>query len=299
MPIPPAVVLASRSCSFHESGTLRLNAIMRLSASIFRSIASFASPVERLGLLPQRRQQAAAVLGQDRDRIGAEQLVVADGGRDRARPGRRHARLHVIGAVAAGLEGVDADNLIARQAGGGRSLGIGALEVELAWRALRHEAVLLGGGFQEIGDQRDRRLFARLRSGRGWIDRPRRPRIERRLGEHVVGELDRRYGRGAWHCARAASRSRRSNRRRLPRRRLGGPEDIARAWPDSRQAPALGGALCARAGGAASARPAAKASKAMRRDMALHVRLLSAIFLDSAMSQKNAPQMRRAKGGSE
>ena len=74
------VVLASRSCSLQRSGTLRLKAIMRLSASILRSSATRAAPVERLCFLPQQSEQAAAVLGQQRDRIGAEQLVVTDGG---------------------------------------------------------------------------------------------------------------------------------------------------------------------------------------------------------------------------
>ena len=189
MPTPPMVVLASRSCSFQLFGTLRLNAIMRLSASILRSIASLGAAVERLRLLPQRRQHAAAVLGQDRHRIGAEQLVVADGRRHRvlAGAGRLEPGLRVVGAAAAGLEGIDADDLFAGQAGGAGGAGIGALEVEIARRPLRHEIVLFGGGLQEIGDHRDRRPFAWRRAGRLRIDRSPRAGIERRLREHIVG----------------------------------------------------------------------------------------------------------------
>ena len=108
-----------------------------------------------------------------------------------ARTRRLKPSLGVVAAAAAGLEGIDADDLLARQAGRARRAGINALELEIARRALRHEAILLGGGLQKIGDHRDRRSFARLRAGRQRIDRPRRPGIARRLGEHVIGERDR------------------------------------------------------------------------------------------------------------
>ena len=44
------VVLASRSCAFQLFGTLWLNAIMRLSASILRSIAALAPPSSAFAL---------------------------------------------------------------------------------------------------------------------------------------------------------------------------------------------------------------------------------------------------------
>ena len=176
------------------------------------------------------------------------------------------ARLHVVGAVAAGLEGIDADDLFARQAGGGRGLGIGALEVEFARRALRHEAVLFGGRLAENRRSPGSAAFRSARAGRGRIDRPRRPAYRAAAGRAHSRRVRSGHARGAWHCARAASRSRHSNRRRLPRRRPGAPADIARAWPDSRQA--LRRWVDLRAGRAApppGRRPRAK-SKAMRRD---------------------------------
>src|SRR6185437_16354193 len=72
-----------------------------------------------------------------------------------------------------------------------RGLGIGALELGVAG-LLRHKAPMLACGLQEVrsngyfGPDRDRRRRRRKR-----IDRPRRPDIDRRLGEHIIGESDR------------------------------------------------------------------------------------------------------------
>ena len=141
-----------------------------------------------------RRQlldEFVALFGQQFDAVGGEQLVVADRGRDRAgaRPRGAQARLHVVIAGAAGLERIDPHRLLARQARGQRVAGIGALELDFGGRPLRRELELLGGGFQEIGDHRNRLalarrlLFLRLR-----IDRPLRPAIDRRLRQHIIVE---------------------------------------------------------------------------------------------------------------
>ena len=134
-----------------------------------------------------------AVAGEQAHAVGGEELVVADGGRDRARvrPRMRQARLHVIGAVAAGLERIDPHDLFAGQARCLRLAGIGALEFEIVGRPLRREAIVIGGGFQEIGDDRDRR--ARRLGGIGLvlILRARRAAIDRRLRQHIVVDADR------------------------------------------------------------------------------------------------------------
>jgi len=131
------------------------------------------------------------MFGQHRHRIGRQHLVVADRRRDRLRPRRRDAGLRIVGAVAAGLEGIDADDLLARQARGERDARIGALEFEIARRLIRHEAELGLRVAEEIGDHRDRRRLARFRSGRRiGIDRARRAGIDRRLLQHVVLEQD-------------------------------------------------------------------------------------------------------------
>src|SRR5258708_29300075 len=121
-----------------------------------------------MGPWPDSPGQAAAVLGEDGYGIGAEQRVVADRRRNRPRTGAvgHKARLRVIGAVAAGFEDIDADDLVARQAGGKRRLRIGALEVEVARRALRHEAELLGGVLEKIRDDGNVWPFRRGVGGR-------------------------------------------------------------------------------------------------------------------------------------
>ncbi len=94
------------------------------------------------------------MFGQKRDRIRAEQLVVSDRRGDRACAGPvgHQPGLRVVIAVAPCFEDVDADNLIARQARGERRLRVGTLEVEFTRRALWHEAELLGGVLEKVGD---------------------------------------------------------------------------------------------------------------------------------------------------
>ena len=105
-----------------------------------------------------------ALLGQQLDAVGGQQLVVAHRGRDRALAAMLDARLHVVIAGAAGLERIDPHRLLARQPRGQRVARIGALELDLARRPLRRELIELLRGAQEIGDHRNR-LCARGRSG--------------------------------------------------------------------------------------------------------------------------------------
>ena len=90
-------------------------------------------------LFRQRADEFAALLGEQFDAVGGEQLVVADRGGDRARarPRCAQSRLHVVIAVAAGLERIDPHRLLARQPGCRRDAGIGALELDFAGRPLR------------------------------------------------------------------------------------------------------------------------------------------------------------------
>jgi hypothetical protein len=141
----------------------------------------------------------------DLDRIGRQQLVVAERSGDSA---RRlvvfESGLHVVTAVAAGLEAVDADDLLLVQPGCEGDLPVGALEFAFALRLARNEFEFLSGGGEKVGDHRHigpggRRLFLRrLRR----IDRLGRAGINRRLGEHIV--VDRTaLGLRAWRCAHA------------------------------------------------------------------------------------------------
>src|SRR4029077_2584750 len=69
-------------------------------------------------------------LGQELDRVGVEKWVIAHRGRDGASAGRVfQAGLGVIGPVAAGLEHVDANDLLLRKAGCEGKFGVGALEL--------------------------------------------------------------------------------------------------------------------------------------------------------------------------
>jgi hypothetical protein len=99
--------------------------------------------------------------------------------------------LHVVAAIAAGLEGVDAHDLRLSEPGRQGGLCIGALVFHLGLRALRREIEMLRRQSQEIGDHRH--VFARRprrRTRRRRIDRLRRARIDRRLGQHIVFEHD-------------------------------------------------------------------------------------------------------------
>ena len=182
-----------------------------------------------------------ALFGQQFDAVGGEQLVVADRGRDRAgaRPRGAQARLHVVIAVAAGLERIDPHRLLARQAGGQRVAGIGALEVDFGGRPLRHELEMLGGGFQEIGDHRQRLalarrlLFLRLR-----INRPLRTAVDRRLRQHVIVQRNGLTFPALGVAALSLLGDRRPIGPRLPPRTRRALADIPSACGDIRRSPA-------------------------------------------------------------
>ena len=93
-------------------------------------------------------------------------------------------------AGAAGFERIDAHRLLARQPRGERVAGIGALELDFRRRTLWRELELFGCGLQEIPDDRNRLALPRLRWFGRWIDRPLRPCVERRMGQHIIVERD-------------------------------------------------------------------------------------------------------------
>src|SRR5262245_66116852 len=103
---------------------------MLLSTASLRCSASFASPDKPVAL--QGAGELMPLLRQQLDAVGGQELVVAErgGNRPRIRSGIFQPRLHVVLAVAAGLERVDADRLLAREPGRGRDLGVGALRSE-------------------------------------------------------------------------------------------------------------------------------------------------------------------------
>ena len=81
------------------------------------------------------------MLGEQAHRIGAQQLVVADRGRDRPRVlAMPSACLGIVLAIAAGLEGVDADRLFPGEARAIGGFGVGLLELRVGLRPVRHEA---------------------------------------------------------------------------------------------------------------------------------------------------------------
>ncbi len=140
----------------------------------------------------QRGEEFVAVTCEQIHRVGAEKLVVADGGRDRLRvPVRGEPRLRVVFAVAAGLEGVDANRLLAGEAGLRRYLGVGLLEFRLGFRPVGHEVVLPLRRGEELGDCRKRRRRPLETGARHVTRRARRPAVDRRLLQHVVAEDDR------------------------------------------------------------------------------------------------------------
>ena len=105
------------SCSAHSSGTEFASATIFFSTAILCSIALARRPDEPRRLRRRALDEFMALLGEQLDAVGGQQLVVADRGRDRALAAMRKARLHVMIAVAAGLERIDPHRLLARQPG--------------------------------------------------------------------------------------------------------------------------------------------------------------------------------------
>ncbi len=148
----------------------------------------------------------------------------------------RQSGLHVVGAVAAGLEGINADDLVSGQAGRRRGLHVRLLERDLAVGRLRHEAELLGRGREKIRHHRNVRL-ARL-GGFSPAAQTDRPAAAVRHRPAAASARSRGAGSahccGAWHCGFAASRRSISSTRQPVPRKPGAPAHIARPSPDSR-----------------------------------------------------------------
>src|SRR3954462_4032074 len=186
----PFDVFASLSWALQVSGTVRLNAIMALSAAIFLTNASSRVPAQSRRLCLQDIDELIPFLRQEFDAVGGEQLVVAKRGGNCLRAGPRgfQPRLHVVFAVAAGLERIDANGLLLRDAGGRGDPGIGAFVLDLALRLLRSKPEFPRRCFQQVGDHRYIFSGRRLLDRRGGIDRSRWSRINRWLAQHVVLE---------------------------------------------------------------------------------------------------------------
>src|SRR5262249_39252258 len=97
-----------------------------------------------------------------------------------------------MGPVAAGLERVNANNLLACETGRECKFCVGPLEFHFAARPLRHKTEILLRGFEEI--RNDRNVFPWWNRGLGrallsgsWRRRGRgRTRITWRLRQHII-----------------------------------------------------------------------------------------------------------------
>ena len=144
------------------------------------------------GARRQAFDELIAAFGDDLDGVGRQQLIVAQRRRDRARPLIVFKpRLHVVIAVAAGLEAVDTHDLLFGQPGRQGDAGVSAFEFALALRLKWSKLELALGGCEKVGHHRHvrrgrRRLFLRLRR----IARFRRAAIDRRLRQHIIVERD-------------------------------------------------------------------------------------------------------------
>jgi hypothetical protein len=145
------------------------------------------------GLFRQRAHEFGALLGDQLDGVGGQQLIIADRGGNGARAAMLDTRLHIVIAGAAGLERIDPHRLLAGETGRRGDAGIGALELDFAGRPLRRELEMLQGGLHQIGDDRNGLVQARRMLGFGLrrrVDRPLRPAIDRRLGQDIIIERD-------------------------------------------------------------------------------------------------------------
>jgi len=139
-----------------------------------------------VGLVAQRLEDDAPMFGQKVDSVGGEQLVVAKCGGNRAAAGAFQPGLHIVFAIAAGFEAVDADRLILCQAKARRNLGIGALVFDFGRGLARRELEVLLRIGEEIRNHRKRLAWCRRRRRRRRIDRLWRAAVNRRLGQHVI-----------------------------------------------------------------------------------------------------------------
>src|SRR5262249_44103958 len=139
---------------------------------------------------PERKKVTVPVFREEGNRIRAEQLVVADGRRNRASPGpiRHETGLRIVGTVATGLEGVDADNLVAGEPACECGLCVCALEITIACRSVRHEAELVGGVLEKICNHWNLGPLRRRSIGIAGINRPRWSRINWWLRQDIVVE---------------------------------------------------------------------------------------------------------------
>src|ERR1700691_6806022 len=131
--------------------------------------------------------ELVALFGNDLDRVGRKKLIVAERGSDRARfLVVLESSLHIVAAVAASFEAVDAHNLIPGKPGRERRPGISVLEFAFAARQARNEFKFALRRRKKIGYHRyiRRRILLRLER----IARPGRTGINRGLGEHVIVE---------------------------------------------------------------------------------------------------------------
>src|SRR5258708_25401204 len=88
--------------------------------------------------------ERVAPFGHKLNRVGVEELVIAERRRYGASTGRVfEASLGIVSPVAAGLKHVDANNVLLGEAGVERQLRVGPLELQFAARPLRRKAEML------------------------------------------------------------------------------------------------------------------------------------------------------------
>ena len=190
----PGGVPANLTCSPHSLGTVRAGPQHAAQDDGLGSkrLGAFGRCTRSGGHGGEAAGERLAVLDELADRVGVQQLRVAErGGYGAALLGDGvEARLHVVGALSAGLERVDAHHLVLAEADGERLARVAALEVAFGGRR-RLEGVDGLGVVQEVRNGRQRRHGrGRLHLGDdlGDVGGKLRPRVFRRLlGDVVVG----------------------------------------------------------------------------------------------------------------
>ncbi len=156
----------------------------------------FCDATRRTGLLGKKSGDASAMFCQQRNWIGAQQLIVADGWRNRprARPIWYQSGLGIVGAVSARLESIDSDDLLTRESGRDGRLRVGLLELPLVRRPLWYKSELLRRVLEKVRDHRNLGALdaiSRRPCGRLRINWPLRSGIHRRLRKQVIIDADR------------------------------------------------------------------------------------------------------------